>query len=83
MATIKDKEAIERAMKEVKEHPLQCRYVGEICIAYIEQFNRYTAMFDSDITIAFDSVDYVSNTLYFYRKGDDFPIAHITHMGLA
>lgn len=82
MATIKDKEAFEKAMGEVREHPLQCRWVGDISTSYIEQVGKYIAVFDCDLTIVFDSVGYSSNTLYFYRNGDETPIAHITHTGL-
>lgn len=82
MATIKDKENIEKAMEECREHPLQCRWVGGISISYIELVGRYIAVFDCDLTIVFDSVGYSSNTLYFYRNGDEYPVAHITHKGL-
>lgn len=82
MATIKDKENIEKAMEECRENPLQCRWVGDISISYIEQVGRYIAVFDCDLTIVFDNIGYSSNTLYFYRKGDEYPVAHITHKGL-
>lgn len=82
MATIKDLEAIKKAMEDCREHPLQCRWVEDISISYIEFISRYIAVFDSDLTIVFDSVGYSSNTLYFYRNGDEYPVAHITHKGL-
>lgn len=82
MATIKDEEDIKRIMRVVREHPLQCRWVGDISISYIQAVDRYIAVFDCDLTIVFDNIGYSSNTLYFYRKGDDYPIAHITHKGL-
>lgn len=82
MATIRDKEDIEKMMKECKENPLQCLWVGGISISYIQPLNRYIAVFDCDLTVVFDDIGYSSNTLYFYRKGDEYPIAHITHKGL-
>ena len=82
MATIKDKEAFEKAMRECKEHPIRNYWVGGISISYIQLVNRYIAVFDCDLTIVFDEIGYSSNTLYFYRKGDEYPIAHITHKGL-
>ena len=82
MATIKDKEAFEKAMKECRERPITRNWVGGISISYIELFDRYIAVFDRDLTIVFDDVGYSSNTIYFYRKGDEYPVAHITHKGL-
>ena len=82
MATMLDKKRIEEAMCNAKTHPVSCFWVGGIQITYAKPMERYCAQFDCDLTIIFDYVDYSSNSIYFYRNGDETPIAHITHTGL-
>ena len=82
MATIKDKEAFEKAMKECREHPLQSRWVGAIPICYSDSIDKYIATFDCDLTVVFDYVTYSSNTIFFYSKKEDYAVAHITYKGL-
>lgn len=82
MATIKDKDRIEKAMKECKEHPLQCRWVGSISISYSDIMGKYIATFDCDLTVVFDYVTYSSNIISFNSEKEGYAIANITHKGL-
>ena len=56
MATIEDLHKIKQAMVELKEHPNQCRYVGEIQFNYVEGWNVFSATFDCDLTVYFNRV---------------------------
>ena len=82
MATIKDKERIEKAMQEARDHPLQCRWVGGISISYSDSMGKYIATFDCDLTIVFDYVTYSSNIISFNSEKEGYAIANITHKGL-
>ena len=82
MATIRDKDRIEKAMKECRERPLQCRWVGDISISYSDSMGKYIATFDCDLTVVFDYITYSSNTIFFNSEKEGYAIAHITHKGL-
>lgn len=82
MATIRDKEAFEKAMEECKENPYQLCWVGEISISYSDSIGKFMATFDCDLVVVFDFVTYSSNSIFFYSKNEDYAVAYITHKGL-
>lgn len=82
MATIRDKEAFEKAMKECIEHPYQLRWVGDISVSYSDNIDKFIATFDCDLVVIFDYVTYSSDSIFFYNRDVNYAVAYITHKGL-
>lgn len=80
MAVYSDVEKIRKAMNETIANPNQLRWVKKIAISYSESMGVWLATFDSDLTVIFDDVAYLSNSVYFRMDGKD--VAYITHAGL-
>ena len=80
MAVYSDMEKIKQAMEESKANCPQLRWVKQISISYCPTKEVWLARFDSDISILFNDVAYLSNSVYFRMDGKD--VAYITHAGL-
>lgn len=79
MAVYSDSEEIRKAMSETIANPYQLRWVKRISISYCPTKNVWIARIH-DISIIFNDVAYLSNSIYFRMDGKD--VAYITHAGL-